>query len=149
MRVLTCDDVRINGKGMIVSSPTWSYHRAGPDTPLMIRTAEAWDPLERDLASDCWQEFQWLFCVAPRHLKRCLVCGSEFYGLGRVLTCTEVCAAARRRSTHVHSKAPRLRIEHEPRPCHHCGHEFTPTRADARFCSGRCRTAHHRGGYAP
>jgi hypothetical protein len=35
----------------------------------------------------------------------------------------------------------------EPKPtreCERCGNEFTPGRSDARFCSGRCRVAHHR-----
>ena len=35
----------------------------------------------------------------------------------------------------------------QPRPavaCRHCGVEFTPTRSDARYCSGRCRVAAHR-----
>jgi hypothetical protein len=30
------------------------------------------------------------------------------------------------------------------RSCQHCGTMFTPARADARFCSGRCRVAEHR-----
>jgi hypothetical protein len=30
------------------------------------------------------------------------------------------------------------------RACDQCGSEFTPTRRDARFCSGRCRVAAHR-----
>jgi hypothetical protein len=32
----------------------------------------------------------------------------------------------------------------QPKTCDHCGTEFTPTRTDARFCSGRCRIAAHR-----
>ena len=30
------------------------------------------------------------------------------------------------------------------RACDRCGTEFTPTRRDARYCSGRCRVAAHR-----
>jgi hypothetical protein len=32
----------------------------------------------------------------------------------------------------------------QPLQCAHCGNPFAPTRSDARFCSGRCRTAAHR-----
>jgi hypothetical protein len=30
------------------------------------------------------------------------------------------------------------------RPCEHCGEPFEARRRDARYCSGRCRTAAHR-----
>jgi hypothetical protein len=39
---------------------------------------------------------------------------------------------------------PRARRALPMFPCAHCGQEFTPSRSDARFCSGRCRVAAHR-----
>jgi uncharacterized OB-fold protein len=33
--------------------------------------------------------------------------------------------------------------------CLHCGREFVPSRSDARYCSGRCRTAVYRGSPPP
>jgi hypothetical protein len=32
------------------------------------------------------------------------------------------------------------------RVCEQCGESFTPSRSDARYCSGRCRVAAHRQG---
>jgi methionyl-tRNA synthetase len=36
--------------------------------------------------------------------------------------------------------------ESSPRECENarCGKTFTPMRSDAKYCSGKCRTAHHR-----
>ena len=31
----------------------------------------------------------------------------------------------------------------EARACHHCGATFVPRKPWARFCSAKCRTAHH------
>jgi len=80
-----------------------------------------------------------------RAKKECTYCGEEFIGLGNTTLCTEACVRARRKDTHVDSKQPRPHAEHTPRPCEHCGESFTPKRNDARFCSPRCRLAHHRG----
>jgi hypothetical protein len=38
----------------------------------------------------------------------------------------------------------RRRVEHQPRQCDRCGETFTPTRADARYCTGACRQAAYR-----
>lgn len=38
----------------------------------------------------------------------------------------------------------RIEKKRQPLPCGHCGKPFTPKRSDARYCSGRCRTAAHR-----
>lgn len=40
------------------------------------------------------------------------------------------------------------RATRESRPCHQCGETFTPSRTDARYCSGRCRVAAHRASRA-
>jgi hypothetical protein len=76
----------------------------------------------------------------------CRVCGELFFGYGRTRICSDRCARTRRKETHVYSKVPRKPVEHDPRPCDHCHHNFIPTRRDARFCSGRCRVAAHRAG---
>jgi len=31
-----------------------------------------------------------------------------------------------------------------PRQCAHCGNDYTPNRADSRYCATRCRVAAHR-----
>jgi hypothetical protein len=85
-----------------------------------------------------------LYWPTGRAHKWCVVCGEQFFGLGSVTTCTEKCHAARRKQTHVPSKQPRPHVEHQPRACERCGESFTPRRSDGRFCSGRCRVAHHR-----
>jgi hypothetical protein len=77
-------------------------------------------------------------------LKTCLVCEREFFALGLISTCTDKCAKARKDATRTRGKAPRPRVTHELRPCQECGEPFMPTRADALYCSGRCRVAHHR-----
>jgi hypothetical protein len=38
----------------------------------------------------------------------------------------------------------RPKKERPRRDCEHCGWSFTPTRSDAKFCSGACRVAAHR-----
>ena len=48
---------------------------------------------------------------------------------------TLLCAACR------HASRP-----DEARTCDHCAETFTSSRSDARYCSGRCRTAAHRAG---
>lgn len=67
----------------------------------------------------------------------CVTCGRPIAGFGghaNPKTCSRECSWGR----------PRKRVEHQPRACEHCGSLFTPTRSDARFCSGRCRVAAHR-----
>jgi hypothetical protein len=85
-----------------------------------------------------------LIYPTARALKWCVACQERFFGLGATTICSEKCLKVRLAQTHVQSKQPRPRVGHEPRPCDHCGEDFLPARADARFCSGRCRVAHHR-----
>jgi hypothetical protein len=63
----------------------------------------------------------------------CVVCGRRFAWIGRPnrRTCSEECVRRRRNRAR--------RVRHEARTCQNCGGTFTPSRADARHCSGRCR----------
>jgi hypothetical protein len=81
-------------------------------------------------------------------LRTCLVCGQEFFARGKgthhTSLCTERCARIRRDQTRTRGNWHRKPVEHPPRPCDHCNHNFIPTRSDSRFCSVRCRVANHR-----
>ena len=62
--------------------------------------------------------------------------------LFRQKTCTcHNCEKAQARAKYEKSHVP---VEVKPRPCSHCGTEFTPKRSDARFCKAACRVASHR-----
>jgi hypothetical protein len=87
----------------------------------------------------------------------CVVCGRRFAWMGgqgppyrgqqnisieemslrwpqrRVHICSEACRRERRNRAR--------RVDQIPRSCEECGHEFMPTRADARYCIERCRQA--------
>lgn len=78
-----------------------------------------------------------------RFPRTCAACGSEFFGVGRVAACSNRCAGERRDATRTRGE-PRPCVYHHPRPCDWCGEPFKPVRADARFCSGKCRVARHR-----
>lgn len=80
-----------------------------------------------------------------RELRTCVVCGQEFFGQGRIVACTDTCAKIQRDKTRTRGNPKPRRVEHEPRTCDQCDSEFIPRRKDALFCSGKCRTAHHRG----
>ena len=83
----------------------------------------------------------------------CAKCGEAFWAFtsvrgtlnGRLLqrkTCTcHNCEKAQARAKYEKSHVP---VEVKPRPCSHCGTEFTPKRSDARFCKAACRVASHR-----
>lgn len=82
--------------------------------------------------------------------KVCRVCRSQFMGWGGVKFCKDACAAVRIAATKAKTRAkekqnPRVRrVCHDPRSCGGCGLPFTPKRADAKYCSVRCRVAQHR-----
>jgi hypothetical protein len=163
MRRLTLDDIRLSRWSNVIAAPLWAFERRYGGS--WYRIEEAWADIDAELARrwevmsrqrDSWGRRlrDWQGCTSwPQHggrfsMRRCLACGEDFMSTSHghhAVTCTEACARARRKQTHVHSKQPRPHVTHEPRACDHCGEEFTPARADARYCSGKCRTAHHRG----
>jgi len=65
-------------------------------------------------------------------------CGAlvSSWGLERFVACSSRCAEITQRE--------RRLVSHEPRACEGCGEEFTPTRSDARYCSGACRQEAYR-----
>jgi hypothetical protein len=56
---------------------------------------------------------------------------------------TACCAECRRLASNKRSRE-RRRITNETIACEKCGETFEPTRADARFCSSRCRQSAYR-----
>lgn len=64
----------------------------------------------------------------------CRVCGHPAIKsrLGYQPVCSDEC-----RWRYYNRKRPK--VQHDPKPCAHCGEEFTPRRSDARFCSTKCR----------
>jgi predicted nucleic acid-binding Zn ribbon protein len=89
-------------------------------------------------------------------LRDCVVCGHAFVtgdSMGRPLYCSDACqkiatkkpraprdSAPRDNATRAAERAARR----ANRECEHCGQPFTPRRSSGRFCSMRCRVAHHR-----
>jgi hypothetical protein len=74
--------------------------------------------------------------------RRCPVCGGAFYSFygRRRRYCSDNCFGEGWRRKPRKSRArPRARAA-----CRHCGAVFRQTRKDARYCSARCRVAHHR-----
>jgi hypothetical protein len=77
--------------------------------------------------------------VATRDQERsCRVCRSVFYSVTAARYCSDTC----------HTRRPIRRKSRAkvrpPRPCDRCAVVFQSSRADARFCSVRCRVAAHR-----
>jgi len=76
----------------------------------------------------------------------CASCGVPY---GRwhaaIKYCSTSCkAAATRRMAAENARRRRSEGRTTDHTCQHCGASFEPKRADARFCSGRCRVAFHR-----
>jgi predicted nucleic acid-binding Zn ribbon protein len=69
-------------------------------------------------------------CARPMYLD-----GYHSFHRRRPLTCSYQCSY-RRKLKH---QSERKRVEHEPITCAVCGEMFTPTRSDAKTCSGKCR----------
>ena len=101
------------------------------------------------------------YCNSARHVgyecpkynqATCLVCDRRYERkIGgnlndRVGYCSDECRRERDHRRAVARWANRPPREVEDRPCDRCGETFTPTRSDARYCSGRCRVAAHRAG---
>jgi hypothetical protein len=91
---------------------------------------------------------RWCFTDDDAHdLVRCPGCGhmrpaSEFERDPDPVW-DQIAAALGGRAPHKECLACRA-PQDRSRPCERCGEPFTPTRSDARFCSGRCRVAAHR-----
>jgi len=80
---------------------------------------------------------------------KCNGCGRVFYDhkdnpYSHAPDCTGRCRAyAYSHAAYLQAKAIRAQ-NRAPRPCEQCGETFTPSRADARFCTTRCRMRAHR-----
>jgi hypothetical protein len=172
MRTLTLDDIRVSDgdRKLVIAAPTWAYE------PGVIYNSkqryrpikEAWVLIDEAIRKIPDRRPEWRkpgskfyfanarTCVSEptlRMLHDCRLCGEAFFGYGRTQFCSARCYRTRRKQTHVYSKQPRKKyprepVDHDYRPCEHCGWEFEPTRKDARFCSGRCRVAAHRAASA-
>jgi hypothetical protein len=116
---------------------------ADPDATDLARVfAQHWlrlDALGRTMRRNR-RPFRPLHC--PSDKRTCPVCGKKFFGHWTTATCTDACAKKRRDATR--TRKPRPHVAHELRPCAQCGERFLPHRADALFCSLRCRVAAHR-----
>jgi predicted nucleic acid-binding Zn ribbon protein len=143
MRKLTLTDIRLSGNRNVIAAPMWAYKE---DKYGWWRPVDwAWSDIRREL-SGC-RGAHGLSCINGGEPKTCFVCGAEFmgpWGEKHAAVCSEKCYLERRRQTYKQTKQPRPRVSHERRPCARYGEAFTPRRSDARFCSVRCRVAHHR-----
>ena len=166
-RKLKLSDLRFSARGQLIAAPAWAYEPFtqkdwlamdyhGRRTYRVPLIDELWEDVWAELKKNkqfvklqstyrCWQP-QWDHAPDSKFDfgKTCVVCGKHFYGLGPIATCTDKCGKARRDATRTRGEWRREPVVHEPRKCEVCGEEFTPARNDAKFCSGRCRVAHHR-----
>lgn len=67
-------------------------------------------------------------------------CGRYIFHYGRARRKRKYCCDTCRWRAHTVAN----RVDHDPIGCPRCGDVFTPSRSDQRFCSTRCRVAHHR-----
>ena len=82
-------------------------------------------------------------------LLNCVVCHTLFYSYSQSNKIAKIfknnqygiCSSACRSYFDYHYKNL---LKQQTALCKHCNAEFTPKRKDAAFCSGKCRTAHHR-----
>ena len=115
-----------------VSSTYPNVTRSRQQTYRLYESEGGVTPLEAGYCAKCGEAF-WAFKSV-----RCLLDGR----LHRWKTCTcHNCEKAQARAKYEKSHVP---VEVKPRPCSHCGTEFTPKRSDARFCKAACRVASHR-----
>jgi hypothetical protein len=160
-RVLTLADVRVTQFGKVTTAPAWAY-RPGPDRDPEPDPA-AWAPLLAELGrlyGPGGRRAYWLlgelkcpgYTPSPLPVpggtatRACCICGQPFYhfnsGPGRY--CSRRCNYRRPRPPDRESRAKDP--ESRTRDCQRCGQPFTPARADALYCSARCRVAAHRLG---
>jgi hypothetical protein len=162
MRKLTLDDIRITRGGNVIAAPLWAYECRGGYCDAI---AEAWADIRPELARRWIEQCKSIgarFKRTPQTwhqrsiahgyyalMRECLVCGETFLALNAdhsPTVCTEKCWRAWRKQNHKQSTRPRPHVSHDERLCPQCHEAFKPRRADAVFCSGRCRVAHHRQG---
>jgi hypothetical protein len=157
MRKVTPEDIRISEDGAICSMPLWAFRKDGDS----VLASYEWIP---ELWTDVWPGLAELSRiphalkpVSRVYVRTCTVCGAEFLCTSNIpsRSCSKRCWRVLRRSytnqrrkLRGRKKYPREPVEHDWRPCEHCGYEFEPARKDTRFCSGRCRVAHHRAANA-
>jgi hypothetical protein len=155
MRKLTLADIRLSEIDNIIAAPMWAFkYKYGYHEPVKWVWADVSAELKRrHEANPNKRQYPWpnrphtVSCVHGGQPKTCLVCGKEFMATQikhQPAVCTEKCYRERRRQTHKQSKQPRPHVSHDLRRCAQCGEPFRPLRSDARFCSLRCRVAHHR-----
>jgi len=108
------------------------------------RAHEAWDKFE-DLADDDLRlrtfydgerDRGWRICV-------CQCCSRYFLGWLHhcVAHCSEQCRSAGKNQKQAAKRRGARQATLSSRRCEQCNELFKPTRTDARYCSGRCRTA--------
>lgn len=84
----------------------------------------------------CGRRFAWMGGQGPRRWPQRNVSLEEMarrWPQRRVHICSEVCRRERRNQAR--------RVDQTLRSCEKCGHEFMPRRADARYCTAKCRQA--------
>lgn len=99
---------------------------------------------ETKIAFDWWRQILANDKGAERiyHKQHCEQCGREV-GFARprkrrpVVLCSPSCSSG-------YSQRGKRKVRHQPKPCAHCGEEFTPKRTDARYCSDKCRVYSNR-----
>jgi hypothetical protein len=145
-------DIRLNGRHRIIAAPEWAFElekrryfsRRAPDYELRAEWKPVWDKLTSLRRSAARDARPGLRHPTQRAVKICVVCYKSFFGIGNVSACTDQCAKERRHSTRTRGTKRRRPVYHDLRPCKHCGEPFKPRRADAVYCSPRCRVADHR-----
>jgi len=156
MRKVTPEDIRISEGGSICSMPLWAFRK---DEDIFV--SYDWIP---ELWADVWpglaeriRIYRDPKPVSSVYVRTCTVCGEEFICMSHIpsRSCSKRCWRAlrreyvnQRRKIRERRKYPRDPVDHDWRQCEHCGGVFEQTRKDARFCSGKCRVAHHRAANA-
>ena len=75
----------------------------------------------------------------------CDVCGTYLYAVSpRTSVCSNACERKRQITISRDWRANRKKAPAKLAACQHCQSTFTPARADAKFCCGKCRVAAHR-----
>jgi hypothetical protein len=157
-RMVTLDDVRFDNDN-VITGPTWAFRQDEHGELELIENA--WVDIRAELARRVMGRlaraqseehknfirrrygrlFDWnLF---PR-LRQCETCEQYFVGC-MANTCTPRCYKHRLAILKERKKWRRRSLT----VCQQCRNTFRPVRHDARFCSGRCRVAHHRSLHIP
>jgi predicted nucleic acid-binding Zn ribbon protein len=99
---------------------------------------EGWDRAcqARDDALTAWE--------TPWRQRRCALCGNLVRGPGRRFCSADCRSLWWYRFVYSETQEHRAYVIPVAARCAHCGQEFVGGRNDARYCSGRCRTAAYR-----